>query len=331
VTIGRWAVASASGGSPTSFFGTRGVIFGGYGTAPDNYAAEEMQYITIATPGNAQDFGDLITARYNTAAHSNGSRGIVGGGSPTMNSIEYVAIGTTGNAQDFGDLTEDRYALAGAGDLTRTLFAGGHSSQNVGAPDSSRYESQTIDYVTTGTTGNATDFGDLSNFRDFLSATSDLTYTLITGGEDTPPGSEVNTIDYVTTQTTGNASDFGDLTLARSGIAHGVVASSTRGVLIGGYTGSAFSDVMDYVTIATPGNAVDFGDMHRSLLDAAGTSDGTYGIYAGGYGTSATPTIDETIRYFTIATTGNTSDFGDLMAIGGSTAHNARFAAASGT
>ena len=112
----------ASGGT-TTLFGTmtrntrqvrgtsnnvRGIFFGGYSTYSP-YAAEKLiDYITIASEGNATDFGDLITVRAQQGCAANSTRAVAagGGGDPvgTLNSIEFVNINTTGNGQDFGDL-----------------------------------------------------------------------------------------------------------------------------------------------------------------------------------------------------------------------------------
>jgi len=69
----------------------------------------DIVYITIATTGDASDFGDLSEAREHTSATSNSIRGIWGGGvTPTYyNNIQYVTISTTGNTNDFGDLIVD--------------------------------------------------------------------------------------------------------------------------------------------------------------------------------------------------------------------------------
>ena len=91
-----------------AYFGSRG-LFGG-GDGPSNV----IEYVTIATTGNAIDFGDLTVARYRLAACSNGTRGVWGGGyiSTYSNVIDYVTIATTGNAIDFGDLSVTRKQLA---------------------------------------------------------------------------------------------------------------------------------------------------------------------------------------------------------------------------
>ena len=68
-----------------------------------------IDYITIASEGNAIDFGDTSNsvAQIKNGA-STGTRGVFAGGttdgSDALNRIEYVTIATTGNAQDFGDL-----------------------------------------------------------------------------------------------------------------------------------------------------------------------------------------------------------------------------------
>ena len=316
------------------FMGTRGVIAGGYGTSSNNYGADTVQYITIASPGNATDFGDLTRRMYYNASHSNGSRMVIAGGSTGgsyQNSIEYLTIGTAGNGTDFGDMTESRGILAGAGDDTRSLFSGGNGTTNTGAPNN-RTESRTIDYVTTATPGNATDFGDMSYWRDYISATADATRTVFGAGEDYSTGSNlaVNTLEYVTTQTAGNVTDFGDLNNAGYSFNSGVCASLTRGLFMGGYRDQnpqGRINVIDYITIATTGNATDFGDMLSVNLHPATPSDGTTGIIAGG---SRSPTTN-VIEKVTIATTGNAVDFGDLLAISGNNTYNAYQTGASGT
>jgi hypothetical protein len=145
-------VAVGGDNTPPPWYGSRGVFFGG--TTDGNGLSNVIDYITIATTGNATDFGDLTAARkqLGDSGTSNGSRGVIAGGSEaggTTNKIEYVTIATTANSTDFGDLTVVANNLAGSGDGARGLFAGGGRTGGV------------IDYITIATTGNATDFGDL--------------------------------------------------------------------------------------------------------------------------------------------------------------------------
>ena len=70
-----------------------------------------MEYITIATLGNAQNFGDLISSQNSSMGTSNNIRGIFCGGytTPTeINVIEYITIASTGDATDFGDLVNSK-------------------------------------------------------------------------------------------------------------------------------------------------------------------------------------------------------------------------------
>jgi hypothetical protein len=66
-----------------------------------------------------------------------------------------------------------------------------------------------IEYVTIQTTGNATDFGDLTDTTDRHGGCSNAIRGVFAGGRNS--GGDTNTIQYVTIQTTGNALDFGDL------------------------------------------------------------------------------------------------------------------------
>ena len=77
--------------------------------------------------------------------------------------------------------------------------------------------SNTIDYITIPTAGNATDFGDLTRSVYTHDATSNATNErgLFAGGQE---GSASNTIDYITINSAGNATDFGDLTSSRNNI-----------------------------------------------------------------------------------------------------------------
>ena len=264
---------------------TRGVIAGGSGDVID--------YITIATTGNATDFGDLTSSRPNITAVSASTRGVFAGGSSDGDTMDYITFATTGNATDFGNLTQSRYNLAGLYSSTRGVFAGGWTSSAV----------NTMDYITMDTLGNATDFGDMYSTQENVQGASSLTRGVIAGGY----GSS-NVMQYITIATTGNSIDFGDLTVGRYGTAG--TSDKTRGVYQGGHSGGGSSglNVIDYITIATTGNATDFGDLTVARRIMPAVSNNTRGCACGGNNGGSVNTID----YITIATTGNSTDFGDL-------------------
>ena len=69
-----------------------------------------IDFITIATLGNALDFGDATQLVQDNPGTSSPTRGVfMGGTTPSSpnrtNTIEYITIAQTGNALDFGDLT----------------------------------------------------------------------------------------------------------------------------------------------------------------------------------------------------------------------------------
>ena len=70
-----------------------------------------IHFLTIASTGNATDFGDHTDSRRSFGACNNSIRAVYGGGntpSGTLNTLSFVTIATTGNGQDFGDLTLGR-------------------------------------------------------------------------------------------------------------------------------------------------------------------------------------------------------------------------------
>ena len=209
-----------------------------------------IEYVTIATTGNAIDFGgDLTSARRSLTGISNGSRGVFCGGAPTIvNVMDYITIASTGvNAADFGDLTVTRRSQAAASSPTRGVVGGGNANPA---------NSDVIDYITTATTGNATDFGNLTVGRRELGGCSSSTRGVFACGWKNP-GAMSGEIDYITIASTGNATDFGDSVLARSGVQG--TSNSIRGIFKGGAS-PTYQNAIEYVTIATTGNSVDFGD-----------------------------------------------------------------------
>ncbi len=300
------------GGGPTGLalgggaLGT-GTWYGGRGLA---YAGQNqsgkinvIDYFTIATTGNASDFGDATVARCRLNGGSNGSIGVAFGGYTSGNSnvIDYVTIGTTGNATDFGDLTSARDGGGSACDGNYGFFAGGNPGNFTAV----------IDYVSVTTPGNGADFGDLDVARYLTTGVNDLTSACMGAGDSATGGLHMNIIDYFTMATPGNATDFGDLSISRA--SPGSCSSSGgRGIFGGGYIDDSYNrtDNMEYITIATTGNGSDFGDLTHDPDTPAGCSNGSRGIFCGGYPNSPNSL---TITYITIdGPVNNAVDFGDL-------------------
>jgi hypothetical protein len=269
-TIGQIEFISlSSGGTSTNFgnlsFGrnyhlgtaassTRGLFAGGYCNTPaTDTRVNVIDYITIASEGNAIDFGDRTTIIGEHCGCSNSTRGLFAAGFLT-NIIDYVQISTLGDAKDFGDLTQARNQAGALASPTRGVFAGGRNPTT-----------DIIDYVTIASTGNAVDFGNLTSKKQGTYGCCSNSVRGLIGGGNSP--SQLNTIDYITIASTGDATDFGDLsfTFAKA------TSSSTRGVF---HLGS----IVDSVIISTTGNSTRFATLARTWTDDGALSDSHGGL-----------------------------------------------------
>ena len=129
-----------------------------------------ISFVTIATTGDAQDFGDLLNDVYGTGGVSNNTRGVFGGGgnapnAAAINVIQFITMASTGDATDFGDLnTTEKVGNRGTSNSFRGLFCGGYDGATF---------VNSISAINIATTGNAVDFGDISGTLRFASAVSD--------------------------------------------------------------------------------------------------------------------------------------------------------------
>tara|TARA_B100000123_G_C25515056_1_gene334066 strand:- start:120 stop:623 length:504 start_codon:yes stop_codon:yes gene_type:complete len=140
---------------------TRGIFSGG--NAPNSpYNQNVIQYVTMASAGNATDFGDLTVNARDAAGGtaSSNTRGLIliGNSSPNnnLNTIDFVTIASTGNAADFGDIFTGRYSVSSCSNSNRAVFLGGRTT----SPSVVHYNS--MEFVTISTTGNTSDFGDIT-------------------------------------------------------------------------------------------------------------------------------------------------------------------------
>ncbi len=161
LTLGRQCTSCTQ--SPT-----RGIWSGGAtGPSPAVVDYNIIDYITIATTGNATDFGDTQVGGYGKTSTSSGTRAVIAEANQNpgnTNTISYVEIASTGNAADFGDLIALQAYLGSCSSKTRGVFNGGGVSPSA---------TNIISYITFSTTGNAVDFGDTLNAKEQTSALSD--------------------------------------------------------------------------------------------------------------------------------------------------------------
>ena len=180
--------------------GTRGIITAMENSSWSGNNSNRIDFITIATTGNAQDFGDLYQGTRETGGCESKTRGIVFGGTPSgLNVIQFFTISTQGNSSDFGDVSAvcSRGSAADGNSVRGLLPLGGTPSLF-----------DTVEFITIATLGDAQDFGDLTEARGGAAGCSSPTRHTVAGGF--APGL-VDTIDYTQIMTTGNYKDFGEL------------------------------------------------------------------------------------------------------------------------
>jgi len=294
----------------------RGVIAGGY-----NYPSGEqsqLQLIEIATRGNATDFGDLKAIRYSGGGCSSSTRGIYVGGrkeSPfTLDTdIQFITMASQGGANDFGDISFFGTGLRAVSNNTRGLAFGGVENITLSPTNTIN---KNIEFFTIASTGDGTDFGELTLASYAAGTASSPTRGISAGGQKSPlPQGTLtimNVIEFMTFSTLGNAQDFGDLSLALR--ATSGASNATRAIFAGGYNASPIaynqgSNQIQFITMASEGNGTDFGDLAMDTSFATSVSNSTRGVVGDGpNSTSHSNAMD----FITISTTGDAVDFGDM-------------------
>ena len=271
LTVGR----SNSTGASSS---TRGLFYAGFNTAISGARSDTIDYVTIASAGNATDFGNASAVNNSASGLSNNTRAVFQQGYPGgySNVLEYVTIANTGNTTDFGDATVAAYSRRSTCSTTRGVYSGGDDGGPINV----------MDYITIANTGNASDFGNLTTVRTNQNSgnVSSSTYGFFTGGNFTGVDA-TQAVDYITIGSAGNASDFGDLNkesrsgfqggnkikaLAGGGLQHDN-GDETANRVVGAVEVSVF-------TLGTSGSGSDWGDLDKGAINSCGLSDDHGGI-----------------------------------------------------
>ena len=244
---------------------TRGVFAGGTRPAASPFSGGNqnfLEYVTIATTGNGQDFGGVSTLFRYGAGISNSTRGLIcgayqgGGASGTLNTIQYLTIASLGNTFDFGAMENNSgngvQGMGATSSSTRGITFGGGTPTTIAE----------IEYITISTLGNSQTFGDLSSNRYLCQGVSNGTRGVVGGGDNS---GAVNIIEFVTIASTGDATDFGDLSSISEHAGGTGGSNKIRGVFVGRGDWTEVDNSMSYITIATTGNAQDFGDIRTGL------------------------------------------------------------------
>ena len=285
-----------------SGIGTEGTVFEG------DITFDSLNYMTLPKGTTNQRVNSaggraVIAGGYNPAGSPNAAK--------SLNTIEYIEINTTGHAKDFGDLSYGSASGGTCSSSTRAVTGGSYVAPSITG------SLNTMSYFTIASTGNGTNFGDLTVARGYVSSLSSDTRGIWAGGAGGPSSpyvqSDVSVTDYVTIASEGvDASDFGQL-IDQGYMGDTACSSPTRGVIAGG---NPTTNVIQYVTIASTGVAKDFGDLIAASGPPGAASSSTRAVFCGSSPGAPAYTPLNHIDYVTIATTGNAKDFGDSLFAG---------------
>ena len=181
---------------------TRAVTAGGYCNSCGQNTQNTMDYVTVATLGDAHDFGDATTQRWGNHGVASETRIVFStGGYNAASLMDYITIATLGNAQTFGNfisMSDGGFC----GDGTRGVHIGGAN----------------MEYITIATLGNATNFGTAATYGSNPyggSVCTDGSRGVHIGGAINSPQASHKNMDYITIATLGNSTTFGNAFYSR--------------------------------------------------------------------------------------------------------------------
>jgi len=274
-------------------------------------AIADIEKINGKTDDNIEKLNTFELA--GVTAQFYGTRSVIAGGTTAgladRNMIHYKTVGASADTADFGDLQSYRTDGTTAGsNITRGIFAGGLTK---GADGSATlvYSSTDTDYITVGSTGNASDFGNLDDSRGYgqRGGASNGTLLFTNGGFRDSGYVNLDSMEYYTIASTGNGTDAGDL--ASDLYTNCASDGLTRYIVFGGNNGSSDINVIQYNDFSTSADTSDFGDL-SGIASGGATAESTVRVVTP-LGQKA-GTVTDIMEYVTVSSTGNSTDFGDL-------------------
>ena len=163
------------------------------------------------------------------------------------------------------------------------------------------------DYITVASTGDGTDFGDLDEPSSYGQRNGASNGTLLfSNGGLNATYAHLNRMEYYTIASTGNGTDAGNLSGTKT--SPSATNGDSRYLVVGGFkAGSAITDDNEYNDFSTSANVSDFGNLSAEGVYMSTANSTTRAVlqwnnYA----------VSDTLEYVTVASTGDSSDFGDL-------------------
>jgi hypothetical protein len=239
----------------------------GQSSETHGYATESALSInkfSFTSNANATDVGNLsYTATTPGGGSSSATHGYTAGGWTITNNIDKFPFASDGDGTDVGDLTVGRARNAGQTDAVNAF------GYNTGGASSTTASKDEIDKYSFSTDGNATDVGNLTIARMYMSGQSSTTHGYTTGGN--VPGGYASDyrdrIDKFSFSSGGNATDVGNLLEAK------FAGSAGQSSTASGYTsgGDPATYHIEKFPFASDGNSTDVGDLTANRNYAGGT------------------------------------------------------------
>ena len=289
---------------------------------------EGQQGTVLAGVTTVSSTGSMRIPSGSSAYRGNSGRGIFSGGwNPnSVKNIDYVNIASTGNSTAWGEIITAGLALAGgASNNIRGVLVGGYTA----APTNSRIS--TIQALTIPTEGEIFDFGDLRFNSQQLSGTGNETRGVIAMGYAYPNMSPVSnlsvnmTYNMIEFMTDGNRTDFGDIIPGAASRDLATTSTHIRGYYAGGEGTDQSPANNKNITIkgfANNSESVKFGELSTNSMRGACLGSATRGVFVIGH-IAGGNTFSNTMEYITLATSGETTDFGDTTDATGHCNNNA--------
>ena len=231
-------------------------------------------------------------------------------GQVTSDYILYKTLASDASTSAFGQMNTKRGQAKGSGsNITRALQAAGDV---LVSPGTNTLGVEEIDYVTVGSTADATDFGnaDTAAGHGGTDGASNGTLCFMNGGR---AGSRNNDMEYITIASTGNGTDAGNLEAAQD--QHATSNGNSKYLIMGGYVGSGYPlNTVSQHSFHTSNDATDYGQVGaHSFMGTGVVCSTTRVVAAAGYnGTDHWNRGDE-IHYFTLDSGSNSTDDGYVL------------------
>ena len=271
--------------------------------------------------------GCMIIPAGPTSYRGGRGRGIFASGhTPSVvKTIDVINIASTGDSTDWGDVITDGMAFAGgASNNNRGVYTGaltGTSPNRV----------NTIQALTMPTNGMIYDFGDLTYTVQQMTGAGNETRGVYSSGYTYPLAPSTDAFQQafyeINFASSGVASGFGEIPVNASCRSMNAIQTETRGFFCGGEgtykSPSVQNRKITEITFATRGSAITFGELSGESKGGASMESHTRAVVVLGGNATAPEAFKDTIEYFTMATRGNTTDFGNASSNTGAINDNA--------